>query len=68
MVFGDKLQILRKEKGFTQDALAAEIGVSRQAISKWESGCAYPDLDNAQILCKYFCVNINTLFNPEINE
>lgn len=68
LVFGDKLQILRKEKGFTQDALAAEIGVSRQAISKWESGCAYPDLDNAQILCKYFCVNINTLFNPEINE
>lgn len=38
MTFGEKLYRLRKEKGWTQERLAEQIGVSRQALSKWESG------------------------------
>ena len=46
MVFSEKLQILRKNKGLTQEALASRLGVSRQAVAKWESGQIYPDISN----------------------
>ncbi len=46
MIFSEKLQILRKNKGLTQEALAARLGVSRQAVAKWESGQIYPDISN----------------------
>ena len=38
MTFGEKLHRLRREKGMSQEALAAELGVSRQAVSRWELG------------------------------
>lgn len=41
-----RIQALRKEKGLTQEALADRLGVSRQAIGKWESGQAIPSIDN----------------------
>lgn len=41
MKFNEKLQKLRKEKGMSQEALADELGVSRQAVSKWENGVSY---------------------------
>ena len=68
MVFSDKLQILRKQVNLTQDEFAIQIGVSRQAISKWESGTAYPDLKNLQTLCSFFSVTPNTLLNPNIED
>ncbi len=65
MEFYNKLQILRKQANLTQDELALKIGVSRQAISKWESGGAYPDLNNIQTLCAFFSVSADTLMNPK---
>lgn len=38
MIFSEKLQLLRKSRGFTQEALAQSLNVSRQAVAKWESG------------------------------
>ena len=46
MIFSEKLAILRKNKGFTQESLAEKLNVSRQAVAKWESGQAYPDISN----------------------
>ena len=46
MIFSEKLAILRKNKGITQEALAQKLNVSRQAVAKWESGQAYPDISN----------------------
>lgn len=46
MNFSEKLQLLRKSKGFTQETFANELNVSRQAVAKWESGLAYPDITN----------------------
>jgi transcriptional regulator with XRE-family HTH domain len=68
MEFYNKLQILRKQANLTQDELALKIGVSRQAISKWESGGAYPDLNNIQTLCAFFSVSADTLMNPKYEE
>ena len=46
MIFSEKLALLRKNKGLTQDALAERLNVSRQAVAKWESGQSYPDISN----------------------
>lgn len=46
MIFSEKLQLLRKNKGLTQEELAEKVCVSRQAIAKWESGQSYPDISN----------------------
>ena len=63
-----KLQTLRKEKGLSQEKLAEMVGVSRQAISKWELGQSYPEMDNLITLSNIFDVNIDSLVkNNEIN-
>lgn len=46
MNFSEKLQLLRKNKGLTQEEMAERLDVSRQAVAKWESGQAYPDILN----------------------
>ncbi|MCL2427141.1 MAG: helix-turn-helix domain-containing protein [Oscillospiraceae bacterium] len=50
MKFDAKLQKLRREKGMSQEALAEMLDVSRQAISKWESGQSYPEMEKLIIL------------------
>ena len=59
MVFSEKLQILRKNKGLTQEELAEKLGVSRQAVAKWESSLVYPDI--------YNLIQISNLMNVSVD-
>lgn len=61
MVFPEKLQLLRRSKGLTQEALAERLGVSRQAIAKWESGQSYPDIANLIALSELLLVTVDRL-------
>lgn len=65
MGFDNKLKELRKEKNISQEQLAKELNISRQAISKWESGKAYPDIDNLILLRKIFGVSLDELIMEE---
>ena len=56
MDIADKIQGLRKAKGVSQEELAEKTGVSRQAVSKWESGQSVPDLEKIVMLSEYFGV------------
>lgn len=57
----DRLQKLRKEKGFSQEQLAEELGISRQAVSKWERAEASPDTDNLICLARLYGVSLDEL-------
>lgn len=61
MNLADRIQSLRKAKGISQEQLADAIGVSRQAVSKWESEQAVPDLVKLILLCDYFDVSSDYL-------
>lgn len=61
MQFSERLVAARKAKGFSQEALAEALGVSRQAVSKWETGESKPDLDNLIALCEKLELNIEYL-------
>lgn len=63
MEFKEKLQELRKEKGLTQEELAAHLYVSRAAISKWESGRGYPNLDSLKAMAEFFSISIDELLS-----
>lgn len=65
MEFHEKLQVLRKEKGLTQEELAQILFVSRAAVSKWESGRGYPNIDSLKAIAKYFSVSIDDLLSGE---
>lgn len=66
--FQENLRKIRKEQNLSQEQLADELGVSRQAISKWESGTAYPEMDKIIQLCEKFNVNMDDLLHKDINE
>ena len=68
MTFGEKLQLLRKQKGLSQEKLSEQLGVSRQAISKWELGESLPDTENVVRLSKLIDVSIDYLLNDEISS
>lgn len=65
MEFNEKLQALRKQRGLTQEELAAELYVSRTAVSKWESGRGYPNIDSLKAIAKFFSVTIDELLSGE---
>ena len=65
MEFNEKLQELRKQKGFTQEELAEVLFVSRTAISKWESGRGYPNIDSLKAIAKFFGVTIDQLLSGD---
>lgn len=65
MEFNEKLQSLRKEKGLTQEELAELLYVSRTAVSKWESGRGYPNIESLKDISKFFSVSIDDLLSGE---
>lgn len=65
MEFNEKLQELRKNKGLTQEELAEALYVSRTAISKWESGRGYPNIDSLKEISNYFSVSIDDLLSGD---
>ena len=64
----EKLQKLRKDNNLSQEQLAEKIGVSRQAISKWERGEATPDSDNLICLAKIYNISLDELISYNMNE
>ncbi|MEJ6952417.1 helix-turn-helix transcriptional regulator [Halanaerobiaceae bacterium ANBcell28] len=62
------LCILREEKGLSQERLAEKIGVSRQAVSKWELGQSYPDIDKLIALSDLFRISIDRLIRDNEEE
>ena len=65
MEFNEKLRTLRNQRGFTQEELAERLFVSRTAISKWESGRGYPNIDSLKAISKLFSVSIDDLLSGE---
>ena len=63
MEFNEKLQELRKQRGLTQEELAEKLYVSRTAISKWESGRGYPNIESLKAIAKFFSVTVDELLS-----
>ncbi len=68
MTFGEKLLELRKQNNFSQEELAEKLGVSRQAVSRWESGETMPDSPNLLQISNIFSVSADYLLRDEIEE
>lgn len=73
MNLSDRIQQLRKQKGISQEELADRVGVSRQAVSKWESEQSIPDMDKIVLLSDYFEVTTDYLLKgiepvPDVGE
>lgn len=65
MEFHEKLQALRKKHGLTQEQLAEKLFVSRTAVSKWESGKGYPNIESLKCISREFGVSIDELLSGE---
>lgn len=68
MSLSDNLKRIRKDNNLSQEQLAEKLGVSRQAVSKWESNQSYPEMDKVLLICKIFDYNINELMNENVKE
>ena len=65
MAFGDRLAEVRRGHGLTQEQFAEQLQVSRQAVSKWESGRGYPEIEKILYICNRYHVSIADLFAQE---
>ncbi len=65
MIFSEKLQLIRKNQGITQEQLAEKLDVSRQAVAKWESGQVYPDINNLIQISNLFHVTVDYLVRDQ---
>ena len=68
MNLADNLKKIRKDNNLSQEQLAEKLNVSRQSVSKWESGQSYPEMDKVIQICNLFNLNINELINENISE
>ena len=69
MYFSENLRFLRQlRREMTQENLAEQMGVSRQTVSKWESGAAYPELDKLIELCQYFNCSMDAMLCEAMNK
>ena len=66
MAFGERLQATRRKNGLTQEEFAEELQVSRQSVSKWESGRGYPEMEKLLYLCRRYGVTMDELFVDEL--
>lgn len=64
MTTGEKIAFARREKGLTQEGLAERLGVTRQAVSKWESDRALPDTDKLLRICDELGIGCEELLRP----
>lgn len=67
-MLSEKLYQLRKKSGLSQEQLAEQLNVSRQAISKWESGNAFPESEKLIIISNYFGVSVDYLLKDDIED
>ena len=65
MIFSEKLQLIRKSQGMTQEDIAEKLDVSRQAVAKWESGQVYPDISNLIQISNLFNVTVDYLVRDQ---
>ena len=68
MILADKITELRKKAGWSQEELAAQLGVSRQSVSKWEGAQSVPDMEKILQLSNLFCVSTDYLLKDEITQ
>ena len=68
MALPEKLYTLRKKNGLSQEQLAEQLGVSRQAISKWESGTATPETEKLLAISNYFQVSLDHLMKENAEQ
>lgn len=68
MGFSENLQILRKKQNMSQEQLAERLEVSRQAVSKWESGSGYPETEKLVTICEIFDCSIDEILKGKISE
>lgn len=65
---GEKIKALRKEEGKTQEELAGALGITCQAVSRWELNAAYPDMELIPAIANYFGITIDELFGYECDR
>lgn len=66
MSFAQNIQYLRKLRGITQEELSDLVGVSRQSVSKWETGDAFPETEKIMQLCDIFNVSMDVLMRGDV--
>ena len=66
MAFGDKLQAVRHAAGLTQEQMAEQLQVSRQAVSRWESGRSYPEVEKILYIANRYGISVGELFEEEV--
>lgn len=68
ITIGKKIRELRKSRELTQEELADKLGVSSQAISKWENGTCYPDMEQIPALASFFGISLDLLFGYDVKQ